>query len=213
MNNACVFCDRVNFEEQLIHENKDFYVIATLGQITDGGYVLIIPKEHISCMAALTSHFPGGQTSKLLDLTFRVNSALSLVYQQSSETHPYPVIIFEHGIVGQTIKHAHLHILPMVIDLTPNIRADFPKADFEELEYAAHLQALYEDRPQPYLFWTTPKGRGMVCWNPPAPAQYLRLVTAELLGRPERGNWRNMDPELDKRLWQETVRLLKPYFS
>ena len=52
----------------------------------------------------------------------------------------------------------------------------------------------------------------MVCWNPPAPPQYLRLIVAELLGHPERGNWRNMDPELDKQLGQETVDRLKLYF-
>ena len=35
MPNNCVFCDRSKFEERLIHETENFYVIATLGQITD----------------------------------------------------------------------------------------------------------------------------------------------------------------------------------
>jgi len=212
MANSCVLCDRTKTNNRLITENNDWYVIATLGQII-GGYALVIPKAHISCMGALTVRRSGCQTEAMLKITKETCRALSLEYQHSNSAIPYPVTVFEHGIVGQTIKHAHLHLLPTVIDLTQKIRADFPEAKFEELRYAAHLQASYEDNPRPYLFWTTPDSKSMVCWNPPAPPQYLRLIMAELLGYPERGNWRNMDPELDKQLWRETVDRLKPYFS
>ena len=64
-----------------------------------------------------------------------------------------------------------------------------------------------------YLLWSTPEGMIKVAIDPPALLQYLRIVAAELIGRPERGDWRNMDQELDKQLWQETVNRLKPYFS
>lgn len=212
MDNNCVFCDKTKVGDRLIAENSDWYVAATLGQII-GGYALVIPKAHISCMGALTSHGPDSQTEAMLEITKETCRALSLEYQHSNSATPYPVTVFEHGIVGQTIKHAHLHLLPTMADLTQKIRADFPEAKFEELQYAAHLQELYGKRPEPYLFWTIPSGKSMVCWNPPAPPQYLRLIMAELLGYPERGNWRNMDPELDKQLGQETVDRLKPYFS
>jgi len=98
------------------------------------------------------------------------------------------------------------------LKLTSKIRADFPNAEFEELKYAAHLQELYQKRQEPYLMWVS-GGEALVCWNPPAPLQYLRIITAEALGHPERANWRNIDPELDKKLWQETVRRLRPYFQ
>ncbi len=212
MNSDCVFCDMSKIGERLIADLGDWYVAATLGQITDGGYALVIPKEHIPCMGALTSHSPGSQTETMFGAVQRVCQALSLEYQKSNATAPYPVTVFEHGIVGQTVKHAHLHLLPTQIDLTSRIRKDFPGAEIQKLTHAAHLQALYLECPEPYLFWTTPDGPSMVCWGPPAPPQYLRLVTAELLGRPERGNWRNMDAELDNRLCQETVVRLKPYF-
>lgn len=208
MSNDCVFCDKAKLGERLISENAGWYVVATLGQITDGGYVLVIPKEHISCMGVLTIE----QTSAMLKITKEACQALSLEYQHSTSATPYPVVIFEHGVVGQTIKHAHLHLLPTQIDLTEKIRSDFPEAEIEELQYAAHLQELYGKRPEPYLFWTMPNGKSMVCWNPPAPPQYLRLIVAELLGRSERGNWRNMDADLDKRLCDDTVGRLKPYF-
>ncbi|MDO8664318.1 MAG: HIT family protein [Candidatus Liptonbacteria bacterium] len=208
MKNDCVFCDRTQFEERLIAETDEHHIIATLGQI-ERGYVLIAPKEHVSCMGALTPE----QTSPMLKITAKTCRALSLEYQHSTSTTLYPVTIFEHGIVGQTIKHAHLHILPIVIDFTPKIRADFPIAEIEEVQYGGHLSKLYAKLPQPYLFWSVPRGKPMVCWNPPAPSQYLRIIAAELLGRPERANWRAMDSELDKQLWSGTVTRLKPYFS
>lgn len=149
----------------------------------------------------------------MLKKTKETCRALSLEYQSSTSATPYPVIVFEHGIVWQTIKHAHLHLLPTQIDLTAKIRSDFPEAEIEELQYAAHLQELYTKRPDPYLFWTMPSGKSMVCWNPSAPPQYLRLIAAELLGRPERGNWRNMDADLDKGLCDDTVARLKPFFQ
>ena len=220
MNNACVFCDRANLEERLIYENEDFYVAATLGQITDGGYVLIIPKKHIQCIGELSSRFRGSyvfgnQAEEIFILTNRVCRAISSEYKKGKSVAQYAVTTFEHGIVGQTIKHAHLHILPLPFDLTPRIQADFPNSRTEVLisGQISHLQALYCIYRKPYLFWSTPTGDKMVCWNPPAPAQYLRLVAAELLGRPERGNWRDINPEQDKVFWQETVHRLKPYFS
>ncbi len=209
MKSSCVFCDRTKLEERIIFENKNFYVVATLGQITDGGYTLLIPKNHISCMGM----FAYRQTQAMLELGFEICKALSLEYCHSDISTPYPITIFEHGIVGQTIGHAHLHFLPTAIDLTPNICRDFPAAEMEKLQHdVMDLQSLYKKRPKPYLFWTVPREKSMVCWNPPAPREYLRIIAAELLGRPERGSWRNMDPELDKKLWTETVRRLKPYF-
>ncbi|MDP1719325.1 MAG: HIT family protein [bacterium] len=211
MDNDCIFCDRVKLAERLIAEIDNWYVVATLGQIISG-YTLVIPKGHFSCMGALTSPQPGDSTESILKITEKVCRALSLEYQCGEPEAPYPVTMFEHGVVGQTIKHAHLHLLPMAIDLTPKILMDFPGAELEELRYAEHLQELYSKRQEPYLFWTVPSGKSMVCWNPLAPPQYLRLITAELIGYPERGNWRNMNPELDKQMGKETVLRLKSYF-
>ncbi|MEK7090616.1 MAG: HIT family protein [Patescibacteria group bacterium] len=215
MDSACVFCDRKNLEERLIYENDDFYVAATLGQITDGGYILIIPKRHVVCLTELTSHIPNSETGRLTSLSLEVNTILKAEYKKIKGFYSYTDIttMFEHGIVGQTVKHAHLHMLPDLKDFSRRIKKDFPQSEIQELKYAEHIQKLYKDNPRPYLFWTNVIGKGTVCWNPPAPAQYLRLIAAELLGRPERGNWKNMDPELDKRLSEETVRRLKPYFQ
>ncbi|MEX2053204.1 MAG: hypothetical protein WD898_03195 [Candidatus Paceibacterota bacterium] len=206
----CIFCNRKNFEERLIFENRDFWVIATLGQITDGGYALLIPKGHIPCLGDLATSFQAGQ-HPMFDITKRlVFRAISLEYAQPECG---AITTFEHGIVGQTIEHAHLHILPMALDPTSRIMADFPGSEIQELDSFLQIQELYSENPRPYLFWSILNTRFFVCWDPPAPAQYLRTVFADLLGKPERANWRNMDPDLDKKLWSGTVERLKPYFT
>lgn len=203
MDSHCVFCDRTKFEEQIIAENNDWYLVATLGQITDGGYVLIIPKRHVSCVGAMKER-------KIVE----IDSALRASSNSIKIEYGVRPVIFEHGIVGQTIQHAHLHLLPAKIRLCGRIYRDFPNAQICFLDSIKLLRYNYDiTGEKKYLLWSTPEGLLKAVIDPPAPPQYLRIVAAELLGRPERGNWRNMDLELDKRLWQETVVRLKPYFK
>lgn len=203
MKNDCIFCDRTKFEECIIAENKDCYIIATLGQITNSGYVLIIPKHHVSCLGAMSER----EIAKIDSLSRATSDYIEIEYGIKP-------IIFEHGIVGQTIQHAHLHLLPARVRLCNRIYQDFPNAQICFLDSIKLLRLNYDfTGRKKYLFWSTPENLLKVVVDPPAPPQYLRTVAAELLSHPERGNWRNMDPELDKRLWEETVSRLKPYFS
>ncbi len=202
MADNCVFCDRSKFEERIIFENGDFYLIATLGQISDGGYVLIIPKRHVSCLGALGV----GECQQIMEFEKRVESALRTEYSDH-------VVVFEHGIVGQTVKHAHLHLVPMRVEMTARIKGDFGRSDVVCLQSLADFHELYKGNPEPYLLWRDESGILRVCWNPPAPLQYLRTVVAEAVGRPERANWRNMDPVLDQQFWFETITRLKPHLS
>lgn len=209
----CPFCDPKQFEERLIAEIDGFYIIATLGQITNGGYVLLFPVEHTLCMGALSKE----QFSKALHLSERICTVLVREFKLRVSLRrflAFPVTIFEHGIVGQTVKHAHLHFLPLVLDLFPRIKDDFPKSKIEELKTMGGLKKAYDEKPGPYLFWKNEEldDCSRICWDPPAPSQYLRTIAAGLLGRPERANWRTMNPELDRHLWSNTVRRLKPYF-
>lgn len=203
MDNNCVFCDRTKLEGRLIAENKSWYLIATLGQITDGGYTLIIPKRHVSCIGAMKER----EIADIDDAFHATSNAINMEYG----IRP---IVFEHGIVGQTIQHAHLHLLPAQIRMCGRIYRDFPNNQICFLNSIKLLRYNYDmTGGKKYLFWSTPEGLFKAVISPPAPLQYLRIIAAELTGHPERGSWRNMDPELDKRLWQETFSRLKPYFA
>jgi len=203
----CVFCDKKNFGERLIAETPSLYYVATLGQIT-GGYTLVIPKQHVSCLGAMTEE----EVAEVKRAVETASDAIDMEYGLEP-------IVFEHGIVGQTIQHAHLHLVPANVHIENKIHADFPEAKIDILASLEVLRRCYAAEGKKYLFWSMPgipkcffpDGLFQATWDPPAPKQYLRIVAAELTGKPERANWQNMDPELDKKLWSETVARLAPY--
>lgn len=131
---------------------------------------------------------------------------------QLEDEYKQPVTFFEHGIVGQTIKHAHLHIFPAKVNLKTQIRLDFPSCKIEAINSFAEFRKKYRAFRVPYLLWSTPSGEILVCWDPPAKPEYLRLLTANLLGVPERGSWKDMDRTLDEKLIEETINKLVPTF-
>ena len=164
---------------------------------------MLVPKRHVLCLGLLDSH----EQMELARLYSRVVFALR-------EEYVFPGIFFEHGIVGQTINHAHLHVVPANGIITDKVGRDFPECSVTWLGKLRQFHLLcscYTQKQEPYLFWSDDVGAA-VLWNPSAPSQYLRRVVADALGRLERANWQVMDPELDRRLWSETVSRLKPYF-
>lgn len=199
----CLFCDVEKHRERIITETKDFYVMPTVGQITDGGYVLVIPKKHIRCLGDLgTSEY-----LTVAEIASKMAISIMVIYRSF-------VTMFEHGIVGQSVPHAHLHILPAELDITSKIKSDFPNLKFETAPHLGRydLPMAYSYHSKPYLLWQQEPTQFNICWDPPTPKQYLRKVAAEMLGRPERADWRNVDPKLDKQLMDDTVKRLKPYF-
>ncbi len=204
MGKDCVFCDRKNFEERLVGETGEFWIIATLGQISDGGYLLLVPKRHVLCVGGMEE--PEIREAEFL--ADKIFMALAIEYWSGE-----PAIIFEHGIAGQTINHGHLHFIPEPFDMTPEIGKDFPDETLLRINSLNDLRILYRYRQKPYLLWSDASEQMRVFWKPRVPNQYLRIIVAGLLGRPKRADWRKMDPELDRKLWSETVKKLKPYFA
>ncbi|HEY4519804.1 MAG TPA: HIT family protein [Candidatus Paceibacterota bacterium] len=205
MSTPCPFCNKESFKERIVLETKQWYVIASLGQITSG-YLLVFPKEHHSCFGAM-SELSKKETSGQRAVVCHTLGCLEQEYW--GELGAAHITLFEHGIVGQSVPHAHLHVLPVRLDLTPRVQKDFTQCEIVELENPEKLQLLWQKQQKPYLLWSNGNGKPMVCWNPPAPKQYFRTVVAEILGYPNRADWKTMDPALDKRMWQGTVERLK----
>ena len=202
METRCPFCTPSEYEERLVGSIGSFNVIATLGQITDGGHLLLVPRSHPICLGALEN------TAELGMSASRLCALLAKEYNTSNVTY------FEHGMVGQTVPHAHLHVVPanVALDIGKRVHRDFPTClvegfvDFRSFHFAYALEQ------KPYLLWKESNESLSVCWNPPSSPQYFRNMVAEVLGRPERANWRNMDAKLDRKLYLETVQRLKKYF-
>lgn len=109
--------------------------------------------------------------------------------------------------------HAHLHLVPEAVAVGKRVRSDFPGCLVEEFADFHTFHFAYALEQRPYLLWKEPGGKLFVCWDPPAIPQYLRIVVAEALGKPERANWRTMDAALDRKLYLETVSRLKPHVA
>lgn len=198
---GCTFCDFSKIAENTLASIRGFNIVASRGQITNGGYLLLIPTAHIACIGC----FSAEQAQLISELS-------DLVEDVVGEEYDSEVTIFEHGIIGQTIPHAHLHLIPAAFDMTDRIKKDFPDCRIQALRSFDQIHSLYRYHRKPYLFWSTPNGKLMVCWDPPAPPMYLRLVAAEILGVPERGDWKEIDPDQDKKLLRQTIERLTPYF-
>lgn len=200
----CPFCRLdIREPEHIILETRNIVVMPTFGQITErGGYTLIIPKSHISCIGALHD----GAMEEFEQTVNRVSLAIQ-------EEYDMPVLAFEHGIVGQTVPHAHLHLLPTEENVDIDLRSVFPNSEFQAALSLTHLASTWNWLP--YLYWKAPDDVcGVVCVDPQAPKEYLRLVAAELLGRNEYGDWKEIhaDPKkkaLDLELINDTVRRLR----
>lgn len=188
MKRRCPFCDRRVFEDRLILESKNFVVFPTKGQILEG-YVLIAPKRHIICFGELSET----EMEEFAKLKTQVTDLISTAYGQRP-------IFFEHGVVGQSVKHAHFHGVPTDTDLFPRIVADFP--DYQNITSLESLQEVFQ-REGPYLYYENAKGE-MFLFHIFKWPQYLRIVLAEEVGMPERGDWRAMDSLLDNALMLET---------
>lgn len=196
---GCVFCaDTPEKEAKLtesVVESDNFRVFPTLGQIVEG-YLLIVPKEHYACIGAM----PEPILEELIELKQEVDKRVTKAYQKP--------IYFEHGGIGQTIFHAHMHVIPFPPEKEDKVfevyRKDFPinrrlasLKDLKDVWKKDGMYLYYEVNDHKFAFYTH------------IVPMYARIVVANALGTPERANWRTMSRELDNKLIQDTLKKLK----
>jgi len=186
----CVHCNPRSFAlEQPLLVADNFYVVCDVHPLIEG-HLLIIPKDHISCAGAFSSEL------------FTEFSALYKKFSDFLKSAYGSVSTFEHGITGQTVFHAHIHLLPY---------AGLPESIIPEGSRVIHSLSNIKELQQvflkdgKYLFfsigdslWTVDTAIGV--------PRFFRDRFANALGVPERGNWKTMEEnfELMKRAENET---------
>jgi len=170
-----------NMDSRFIINYKDIYVFPSLGEL-ERGHLLIVPKEHILSFSKL-SELRKIKMKKLIKVLIRK-------YIELYNQHP---IFFEHGDIdygmggGQSIKHAHLHILPRSIDLCDEIR--------KHLKHVLTIPRISFNfsREQSYiLFIDSSENSHYFVGN--AQSQLLRKLYAECIGKGKDWDWRqNID--------------------
>ncbi|MDQ2932810.1 MAG: HIT domain-containing protein [bacterium] len=202
---TCQFCDAdaLRSRNLILTEDLEHWTIAGKGQLTEG-YVLHIPRQHVPCYGAMNEP----EIEKCAHHIQKIRSVLENVYGVNS------FVMFEHGVVGQTVKHAHMHFMPGITNLNQRVWADFPLCSADTISSLVELPWLYQEKNVPYLLWQDSESNKIrLLWNPPAPAQYFRKISAEKLGRSEQSDWSSVNPVVDFFAIAQTTKRLYPHFT
>ena len=156
------------------------------------GHIEIIPKEHISCMGALDDE----SFARYKALYEKVLNFLDKTYGEAG--------VFEHGVTGQTVFHAHTHFLPFsktVGEIVP---------EKESLNTISKLDELQTEfgRKNKYLFFAVGSSKFLVDTKLGQP-RFFRDRFAKSLDVEELGNWKKTEtnPEMMKAFARDTQEL------
>ena len=140
--NLCPFClnsrlknnNIINLpaEDSILYENNYFYVVVDIAPLMRG-HLLIIPKKHYLNFGELPEDMK--KEAKI------IKKKIKKIYQ---DVYNSDALFFEHGSTddisaGSSINHAHLHSLPLDIDLLPILDDNFP---LRSEEHTSELQSL-----------------------------------------------------------------------
>ena len=173
----CPFCESTSMPITL-YENKHCIVIPDFAPLV-AGHVLIVPRKHIYGIARCD------------DETFSsVLEALSVVTKKYNENFT----IFEHGSLcsknaGSSVSHAHLHILPIKIDLKKTV-----DSDLRIKSYNLQINELnsFFLKTQPYLFLQNELCRpGAFYCVDELQRQYLRRLVLKCIDDSTDYDWEN----------------------
>lgn len=173
----CPHCDSKSLAlKHKLKQTKEFNIVCDVHPLCEG-HILIIPKEHISCIGAYSE-----------SLFKEFESLYSDVSDFMNKTYG-PFAVFEHGIIGQTVFHSHVHFLPFqgsFIDVIPEGE--------DKLEKISKLEEIkeYYKKLGKYLFISINNDMRMVDLVLGS-SRFFRDRFAVALDNPQRGNWKEME--------------------
>jgi diadenosine tetraphosphate (Ap4A) HIT family hydrolase len=97
---TCLFCSH---DRQIIAENEHAFAIAD-GYPMSLGHSLVIPKRHVSTVFDLSENEYAG--------CFSLVRTLKAVLEELHETNAFNIGVNCGVSAGQTIEHAHIHLIP-----------------------------------------------------------------------------------------------------
>lgn len=208
---GCIFCDLLTGEREgagpfwgmfgwheitsaIVAETPHFAVVPDAAPIVEG-HLLVLTKEHLHSIAHLSAAF----YPKLEKILQHLHDVLSRHYSAP--------IVLEHGAAsaqqraGCCVDHAHLHIVPVTVDLMPFLEPRFvkmPLRDFHDLQ--AHF------RGRPYLLVVSATGAMFGFDAPICPSQFHRQLLAVTLGYPSEWDWRQgIKDEARRAIYKERI--------
>ena len=150
----CPFCTIDPDINLILHQGHEFLAMADYAPQAEA-HVLIIPRRHLPHLAAMSPKLD----EEFASLKERFGAFVLECYGE--------LTYWENGVFGQSVPHAHQHVMSISFDT--NLYAD------EGLPFAtpADLRALYESEPRHYF---TVEHAGVSRYLPPDIEIHRRLL-------------------------------------
>lgn len=183
-----IFCRvQTKLKNQLIYTSDSFLIIHD-GFPLKQGHLLLIPKKHFSCFAEVY------QDRKL---TTELKKLLTELKKFLADTYKQPVVVFEHGKAGQTVEHAHLHLLPTQKNIFATLK-QFKKTNYFKKPYS---YLFIEQNNRRYIFLAEKQN---------VPPGFLTSNFAKALGQPTTAVDRKLPPQ---QLTKITLKIKQQFFK
>ncbi|GGI57561.1 HIT domain-containing protein [Winogradskyella haliclonae] len=175
----CSFC-YPNDKYRILHSSENFYIMVSLGQISEG-YLLLVSKEHIQSCANLPSEYH----QEFIKL---YNKILQILKNQYGNA-----IAFEHGRSGSCLTtknssehcfHSHMHFVPLNGIISDSIFLE-QKTEYDSIDL--FLKDI-NNKIFPYLFVHDDMIRSYRV-DRIIERQYLRKLVSSKFGTPNLWNW------------------------
>ncbi|HUX85607.1 MAG TPA: HIT family protein [Chloroflexota bacterium] len=102
----CVFCRRSE-QPRALFETPLLYVMPDKFPLVPG-HILVISQAHLDCYGAAST-----------DVHRELEIASAVVTRFLAETYGRTILVWENGVAGQSVYHAHLHHIPLPIETLP----------------------------------------------------------------------------------------------
>lgn len=174
----CPFCNYSDINKVLLKRPLT-YIIPDFSPLTIG-HLLILPYTHSHGIASLDN-------STILDFNQSISFVENL-YSGGQGT------FFEHGAVvpstaGSSIDHAHLHFLPIDIDIELLLtKQNFDLTRVTPIHSLSELKQFSFQR-QPYIYWKHINDIGFAYPVGALKSQFLRFAIGETISKNRNYNW------------------------
>lgn len=111
MNHPCPFCSLSS--EDVVASSTHSLAIRDAYPVSQG-HTLVVPKVHVVSLV----HLPGPAQADLLRLAFKIRQDL----QAELSPDGFTIGMNDGGAAGQTVAHAHIHVIPRWMGDVPDPR-------------------------------------------------------------------------------------------
>jgi len=201
MKKECPFCAELQDKtlnplrkHRIVCETEHFVVFPTVGCLVVN-YLLVVPKKHHTCIGHLS------------DAEYRdLNIVLKKIHNNNNVVLRSSTIMYEHGSAvenpnaGNSVFHAHLHVLPLNDTLKDDAVND--NVEISQINSICELSSTIKKAPS-YLYYSDTDGSSYEILHSGVESQYFRRLLSKRIGRPDMWNWReypffnNMEKTLD----------------